>query len=141
MSKKFKTLSGYQRSMSNDLYYAQEKARQQGKPVISVEEGQWQMGLGAIGQDEKPLDAVARLREGASEKHLKDLDAVLRWLRQPQVRPTFIGAGAAAAEITHVVTYRGKQYSEAEFTRIDQTAREQNISLDDACMMAAKGDA
>jgi hypothetical protein len=134
--KKFKTIAGYLRSMETDLWAQQARAKREGRSFLSDEEGQrqilnnlfGQMGIGTIAQDEKPLAAVVRLREGASEKHLKDLSACMKWLRQPQAHPTFVGATAETAGIT----YAGKRYTEAEFERLEQIARAKNITLDAA---------
>jgi hypothetical protein len=94
--KKFKTVAGYLRSMTDDLYFAQQKAKWAGKPALSDEDGLRQivnnllLQLGIkdqIGLAEKPLLAVERLRKAAeNEKQAKDLDTCLRWLARPEGR-------------------------------------------------------
>jgi hypothetical protein len=72
MTKKFKTVSGYLRSMETDLCYQQQMAKLNGRPAISDDEGQrqiinnllQQLGIGGqIEQAEKPHDAIRRLRQ------------------------------------------------------------------------------
>jgi hypothetical protein len=147
--KKFKTVAGYLRSMGDDLYFAQEKAKLAGRPAISDEEGQRQILNNLmpfleikdrIGFNEKPLDAIERMRKAAAtEKQAKALDTCLKWLKQPRVRMEVI---SASAPINTGIIFAGKNFTEEEFAKIKQFARERAIPLrqavDEFCAVLAK---
>jgi hypothetical protein len=108
--KKFKTVAGYLRSMGDQLYYKQEKAKLEHRPVISDDEGERdiinnllpQLGIvGRIGQDEKPRDGVKRLQQAAQgDAQVKALAACLKWLNGSSQRVRFIGATPTSSRVT-----------------------------------------
>lgn len=116
-TKKFKTVAGYLRSMENDLYYQQERAKREGRSAISDDEGQRQIinnllrqiGVAVIEQTESPLAGVKRLRQATNEAQGKTLDACLKWLTQPTVHAQFIGATVSKQGVSSVArTSRSK---------------------------------
>lgn len=90
--KTFTTVSGYLRSMADDLSAAQSRARQQGREPISAADGRRrilntvfeQLGIGLIADDEPPADGVRRLQQTAqNERQTKALAECLKWITKP----------------------------------------------------------
>jgi CRISPR/Cas system type I-B associated protein Csh2 (Cas7 group RAMP superfamily) len=150
--KKFKTVAGYLRSMGDDLYYKQETAQRQGRPAISDAEGKRQIlnnllpqiGIaGCIGSDEKPVDAIKRLREAAqTERDIKNLDACLKWLRVPPtpMHMQFIGASSSVTGVG--MMFRGESFTPEETQAIEKIQRERRLpSIADAIRIYREGTA
>jgi hypothetical protein len=142
--KKFKTVAGYLRSMSDDLYYAQAKAEQQGRQPIADEDGLRQilnnllpqLGIGRIDDHERLIDGIQRLQQTAhGDQQTKALVDCLKWLKQPTPRVIFVGAKATS----HTMTFRGEEFSEEESARLEEICREQKVSMIDAVRILRHG--
>jgi hypothetical protein len=136
--KKFKTFAGYLRSMGDELYYAQEKAKLRGGRPIPEDEGQRQIinnlltqvgTTGRVGLTENPRDGVKRLQaEPQTERAAEALAACAKWLAEPRVRATFVGASATH----HSTIFAGETFSEEEWTTVEKIARERAVETTEA---------
>ena len=144
--KKFKTIAGYLRSMEQDLWHRQAMAERDGKPSISEADGHRriinnllpQIGVAdSIGQAESPRDGIRRLRATATgDVQIKALDACAKWLDQPGMKLTFLGATSTA--VASGMIYRGKDYTQEETEALEKIQREYGVSLDQAIEMTAR---